>query len=419
MLNSTLKIKNLCWNAAGFGPDTIDDDLAPRLAGRFSSAHRDGDRIVLTRDALGLNKLFFAYDATRGVVAANYVTELLDAGFPLPRIYAVPAGVVVTVDLHQRSCTTVRYAALPPSSGSDRAVADILDDVAAVLSAGFEQLARAHPDTPVAVCLSGGADSAVIALLARRWFPHAVAYTYLFTGDGTTLSDDAQAARTVASAVGIGLRLVPADQDTIMRSLEHAIVYGQDWRDFNVHAAIVNDILATAIAADHPTGPPPLVLTGDLMNELLGDYTPVHYAGTVHYPLPDIPPSKLRISLTRGLQAGDREVGVFAAHGLDVAQPYGWAYKQLLQLPNPVTKPGIIRVLAGGDLADEIVQRPKVRAQIGDHDTRQGILPLLLHTGHDAARLADAFCRIHRISDIRHLHQFLRGGVYRPPPDRM
>lgn len=419
MLETTFKITNLCWSAAGFGPEAIDENLAPQLVGRFASAHRAKDRVILARDALGLNKLFFAYNPTTGVIATNYLSDLLRAGVPFTSVYAVPAGAVVTIDPHQRTCTTRRYAALPPASGSRRDRRDILNDVTAALSAGFEQLADASPDAPVAVCLSGGADSAVIALHARRWFPHAVAYTYAFTGADDRLSDDAEAARAVASALGIPWRLVPADEVMILRSLERALTYGQDWRDFNVHAAIVNDILATAIAADHHPGPPALVITGDLMNELLGDYTPVRYHGTDHYPLPHLPAPKLRIALTRGLQAGDREVGVFAAHGLDVTQPYGWAYEQLLQLSDPITKPEIMHGLAAGDLPNEILRRPKVRAQIGDHDPHQGILPLLLRAGRDAAWLSETFCRHHHIGDPRHLHQFMRGGLYRPPPDHL
>ena len=67
----------------------------------------------------------------------------------------------------------------------------------------------------------------------------------------------------------------------MLLALDDALCYGQDWRDFNVHCAIVNEI----VARGHPattrprTGARPFVLTGDLANELLADYTPVPYDG--------------------------------------------------------------------------------------------------------------------------------------------
>jgi hypothetical protein len=185
-----------------------------------------------------------------------------------------------------------------------------------------------------------------------------------------------------------------------------------------VHAAIVKDILAAAIPADHRASrqPPPIVLTGDLMNELLGDYSPVRYAGSTYYRLPQLSPYKLRIALTRGIQTGDREVGVFKARGLDVAQPYGWTFERLLELPDPVIKSKIIKRLAGQHLPSEMLSRPKVRAQIGDREARRGILPQLVQQGYDNHWLEAAFCRAFRIPHPRELRQFVRAGIYRPFP---
>jgi aspartate aminotransferase len=64
------------------------------MAGRFAVARRVGDTVVLARDALGLNKLLFAIHEHRGVVAGNYLADLLVHGVPFEAIYAVPAGSV-------------------------------------------------------------------------------------------------------------------------------------------------------------------------------------------------------------------------------------------------------------------------------------------------------------------------------------
>lgn len=414
MLEAHLPIANVCWSSDTIAPTHIDLELARQLTGRFATASCDGRTVVLIRDPLGLNKLFFSYYPARGVVAACYLMDMVRAGVPFRDIYSVPAGSVVTIDLHHRTVTTSRYHALPTSSGSTRPPEDLLAEIANELAAGFQRLAAMYPDAPVAVCLSGGADSALIALYARRQFPKVVAYTYCYESDQP--SEDAAAAREVAQHLGLDLRLVLADSDMICQSLQRALTYGQDWRDFNVHAAIVNDILAAAISADASHDLLPIVLTGDLMNELLGDYAPVDFGGSTYYRLPQVGPGKLRIALTKGIQAGDREVGVFKARGLDVAQPYGWAFGKLLQLPDPVTKSKVIMSLAGPDLPDVLLGRPKVRAQIGDHEARSGILPQLVAAGYDDRWLETAFCQAFGLPDSRELRQFVRAGLYRPFP---
>lgn len=280
MLESHLTIANLPWAPASgeqAATSEITADTAALLAGRFATAYREGDRVVLARDRLGLNKLFVAHHPVRGVVAANYLRDLIRTGIAFRDIHAVPAGAVVTVDPRRRTASTHHYYILPATSGgTGRPQREILAEIDATLRRGMERLAADHTGAPVAICLSGGADSALIALHAKRCFPRATAYTYTYTSDGAGLSQDAAAAQHVAQHLGLDHRLVPADTEAILAALQPALLHGQDWRDFNVHAAVVNTLLAAAIAAEHQTvrGPAPLVLTGDLMNEVLGDYSP-------------------------------------------------------------------------------------------------------------------------------------------------
>ena len=102
--------------------------------------------------------------------------------------------------------------------------------------------------------------------------------------------------------------------------IDPVLMYGQDWRDFNVHCGIVNLAIARAIRAEHHDGARPLLLTGDGMNELMADYSPVIHNELEYYSLPRLPPGRLRRFLVQGLDAGDREVGIFAqAEELDPA----------------------------------------------------------------------------------------------------
>jgi asparagine synthetase B (glutamine-hydrolysing) len=415
VLEAHLRVPNLCW-------PSVDPDMAANpetlagVAGRFALARHDDERVHLARDKLGLNKLFFAVDR-QGVVAANYLADLVDAGVPFEAICSVPAGVAVEIDLVRNAVTTRRYHPLPRAAGQSSEPASVLDTIADGLTRCFELLASAFPSSKVAVCLSGGADSALVAAHARDAFPHAVAYTYAHHDGRSWPSEDLVFAERVARHLGMAFRPVIVDAGAILGAVRRAIRFGQDWRDFNVHSAVVNEILAAAIAADaaqlgdhrHT-----IVLTGDLMNEALADYAPVHYRGTTYYRLPDVPADRLRVSLVRGIQTGDREVGVFASHGLDVAQPYASVLEQLLSLPGSVTKPDIMRALAAGRLPADVRDRPKVRAQIGDPVARQGVLPVLVDSGRDARWLEAAFCEEFRISDRSALRGLVRAGVYRP-----
>jgi asparagine synthetase B (glutamine-hydrolysing) len=419
MLETYLPIPNAVWATNAFSlinahhlPGT--DDLT-QTTGRFAAVRRSGDTIVMTRDTFGLNKLYFALDRRR-LLAANYLADLVSAGACLDAIYAVPAGTATTVDLRRRTIHLRRYHHLPPAAGAEAVPHEQLAIARDQLTDSIRQVAAAYPSATVAVCLSGGLDSALIAALTRQHFADLTAYTYTFDDGTGQLSPDAIAAERLARRLGIRIRLVRADESKILNALPRALRFGQDWRDFNLHCAIVNELLAEAIASDIPPNDQPvLVVTGDLMNEFLGDYTPIRYRDHEYYSLPDIGPDLLRISLVRGLQCGDREVGVFAARGLTVLQPYANLGDHLLRVPSRMAKRDVINVLAGGLLPPQSYGRAKARAQIGGPTPRSGILPLLVDSGRHGKRLEHEFCDAIGLAHRSPLRGRIRAGTYRFP----
>jgi Asparagine synthase len=421
MLHSLISVPNLCWHGRDFFPcgfpvaENVRWNDHNELTGRFAVAQRIGDKVVLSRDSLGLNKLFFAIHKDDGVVVSNYLTDLIDNGVPFEAIHAVPAASVTEIAPRHRVLRSQRFRAL-----NRRVSAQPCAFAAArcELEAYFERLSRQFPAAEAAVCLSGGLDSALVAAIAREHFPAITAYTYSFT-DGGGQSDDVSLARQTAIHLRIPWRLARAGPDEVLSALRDAVVFGQDWRDFNAHCAIVNVLLADAIAQDAqkiPGATAGLVLTGDLMNELLGDYAPVRYAGKEYYPLPPIRDRALRRALVRGIQAGDREVGVFQSRGLTVAQPYAAIVDSVLSLPDTTTKPAVIKALAGDRLPEAFYGRRKARAQIGDSEVRRGILPLLADSGRDAEWLERFACKLFGAPDQRSLRNFIRAGAYRSCP---
>ena len=420
MFDQLLTVGNFYWGT--------DDRFCPPLPnahvrGRFASASAGRDGVItFIRDPLGLNKLFVSVEETGDVVAASYLIDLVRRGQSFETISSVPPGQVVRFDPNQGQATREYYAAPPPESADPNTpLRELARDIRYALETAFLRLAAAFSDRRVCVCLSGGLDSGIIAALAREYFPKVIAYTYTFADAGAPPSEDAVNADALATALGIPLRVVTASPGDVLDVLDDAICYGQDWRDFNVHCAIVNEILARAMRRDldgECREVPCILLTGDLANELLADYTPISYAGREFYALPDLEPGRLRQTLVRGLDAGDREVGVFARYGLAVIQPYALVADEYLRVPGPLLgrdgfKQALSREIAGDLLPEFVFHRRKVRAQIGNATTSTGILPLLVDRGIDGAWLRRAFCRIFSVHDDAFLDGFIRAGRYR------
>lgn len=380
--------------------------LGVGLQGHF--AGRAGDEWV--RDPLGVQKLFFAMDEGR-VVVRRHAIDLVREGFPLEQVWSVPSGRAMRLEpgsLEMRS-----YAPMPEPTETGDWRAQV-EPIGGALSATFERLAVALEGRRVFVTLSGGLDSSGIAVLAREHLSQVTAVTFHVTEDGE--SDDLRSARTVAEALGLDLEVVSVEREALIAGIDDAIVDGQDYRDFNLHCALVNQALADAIAAQCEDG---VVLTGDGMNELLCDYAPVEYAGQIYYPLPGLPLGELRRVLVRGLDSGDREVGVFARRGLDTVQPYLLCAREYLALPVDFLalaggKAQLARAIFGERIPESVYARPKVRAQVASAGSPKGTLATLADRGLTGDRLAERAAELYRCSAAT-LRGWIRGGLYRFP----
>jgi asparagine synthetase B (glutamine-hydrolysing) len=228
-------------------------------------------------------------------------------------------------------------------------------------------------------------------------------------------------ARRLARDLDMPLLEVTVTEDELFEHLDAVLVEGVDWRDFNVHAALVNAALAAgiddAVPARDPAAPV-LVLTGDLANEFLVDYHPERYKGVSYYELPRLPAVALRSSLVRGLDTCHREIGVFATWGLSVVQPYAAAVDAYLALDGPFLgreerKQQLCREVFGDLLPEYVYARPKVRAQAGNPELGGGVLAACVDRGYDAAWLRRRFARLHDVADPSTLDRFIRAGRYR------
>ncbi|HUR27025.1 MAG TPA: asparagine synthase-related protein [Planctomycetota bacterium] len=396
--------------------------LVARHVGHFAlhESTRGGEH-WLARDLLGVHKLFFAVAEDGRVDSSNYFFELRALGHAPADIFSVPSGHFVRIDPRTRRYQLERWGALHvgPRGNPGRALrlSEIGARIRGALENTFELLARRFTGRPVYVTLSGGLDSTTIAALAREHFPDVRAVTFALRTPRISRGGDLFFARRVAAELRLPLFEVQVDPEQVLELLDDVLVYGQDWRDFNVHCGLVNAALGRAVAALHRDGPRPLTLTGDTMNELLADYAPVHLGGREYYALPQVDPDATRRFLVQGLDSGDREVGIFARFGLDTVQPYALCADEYAALPHELVccdggKARTVRAVMGRRVPESVYRRPKVRAQVAVDGEPGGVLALLVERGIDQHLLKSRFAELLGLAP-GFARNLLRGGFYR------
>jgi asparagine synthetase B (glutamine-hydrolysing) len=253
-------------------------------------------------------------------------------------------------------------------------------------------------------------------VLVHEHFADAVAVSFALARPGPA-SDDRVTAARLARELGMPLLETTVSAEALLAPLDTVLVEGIDWRDFNVHAALVNAALAAGIA-QAASDSRVIVFTGDLANELLVDYQPERYRGVTYYELPRLEPMALRASLVRGLDTCHREIGIFAAWGLPLAQPYAVAVDAYLSLPGDFLrvadrKERLCRAIFGELLPAYVYSRPKARAQVGSAAVDGSVLALCVDRGIDADSLRSRFAELHEVTDPTDLDRFIRAGRYR------
>jgi asparagine synthetase B (glutamine-hydrolysing) len=411
------------WNEPS-APLRLEDTV--RLWGQFALHRGDGaGGHVLARDRLGVNKLFFTVTPEGEVLSSSFLFDLLQRGHPVERVWSVPSGHAVAVSPARGGYRLHRHAALDfAAEAAEAAEPDaVVRRIRETLAATFERLAAVVRGRRVFVSLSGGLDSTVVALLAREHLcaGELTALTFALRGDSRAdAGGDLGFARVAARAAGVRLEVVRPSPDELVELLDTVLLYGQDWRDFNVHCGLVNAALGRWLReqlGDDRGLPPPVLLTGDTMNELMADYSPVVHRGVEHYGLPRLPVGRLRRFLVAGLDSGDREVGVLSAFGLDVLQPYALAAEAYAavpgaQLERPLAKQELVDRVMGSRVPPAILARPKVRAQVGGASAEGGVLAAIVDRGLDGGFLRRRFAALYGLEE-RQLARLIRGGLYR------
>ncbi len=367
------------------------------------------------RDPLGINKLFWVADEET-LVFASRPWRLIEAGYAFEEIRAVPRGAFLRLGQGETTEETLDLDSAG-SPGSEPGYEAWGRQIRATLDEYLDALAFRHGDRRAYVCLSGGLDSSTITVLAREHFSDLVAVSFDLLRPGGGESEDRRVARRLARELGLELLEVTVGADALLDALDTVLIEGIDWRDFNVHAGLVNAALADGIR-DASSDESPLVVTGDLANEFLADYEPETHAGATYYRLPRLELGALRASLVRGLDTTHREVGVFAAWGLPLVQPFAVAVDHYLSIPSRFLADGdrkerLCKAIVGSLLPEYVYGRSKTRAQLGGPGAEGGVLAVCVDRGLGSRELRRRFAQLSGVEDESALDRFIRAGRYR------
>jgi Asparagine synthase len=409
------------------------DDIVDRAAGggrlpsgQYAFAVARGDSVRLARDPIGCNKLFFGINGEGRLVVGNRALQVWRRGVTLAAMVSCPPGHVLEV--HKGDVRDVGGSDLSATvSDEPLSVEEFVTESRAILDRAFAWLASEFKDCRFVVCLSGGLDSSVIASFAANRLSNvaAASFTYLdhddlrrhalgAPADELAVSEDFRCA--TAGALEVPLLAVVRPREAVAGAVHSSVQLCQDWRDFNVHCATVNLFLAQDIRAAFP-GERVVVLTGDLMNEYVCDYREEQVGTGIYYKVPRIPMSKRRRYFVRGLDAGDREIGVFSAYGLIACQPFALLAEQYMRIPPAMLEqPDLKWMLNGPLLAPQIVahvNRAKTRAQVGGKDF--GTLGIYHQLGIGEAHLRQTWQADFPTEGAQTCDEFIQFGRYKAP----
>jgi asparagine synthetase B (glutamine-hydrolysing) len=365
------------------------------IYGQFACVKNNNDYTYeAVRDPLGIGKLFYCRDNSCNIHFSRHFADL----FPYKsKIYSLPAGYKVKIDaegLSKIRSLSPKITANPGLSAhvfetesESSAVLDFRTDFDSRLNLVFNGLCeKENEGWKVFIALSGGLDSTIIAQKAASFLKNPVACT-LDLGK----SEDSEKSIKIAGHIGIEHKTFKTSREDILDALEEAPSLCQDYRDFNVHCAALNILLArhisSLIQADPSIDPEKtIILTGDLMNEFTCDYAGEVIDGREYYKLPRVGKKQLQQFLISGLDTSDREVSPFAAYGLTCIQPFAILWDLYASLDESVLlhedPKKLLNLFQVDGVIESFIPKVKLRAQVGSREN-MGILGLCHSLGMD------------------------------------
>ena len=264
-----------------------------RFRGMFAFAVFDEGtgHLVLARDHLGIKPLF-VMRRNGGVAFASELKAIVRAfGTELETDPSALVASMLYYWVPEQHCAIRGVEKLPPGTWAECRPDGVmtvhpywrLSEVASEAAAGptadlgavVEESVAAHlvADVPVSTFLSGGLDSSIVTVLAKRTNPAIDAYTITFRAEDQRLEampDDAKYARIVARQFGVDLHEIEIAPDVVELLPQMASVLDEPIGD----PAAINTLLICKAAREAGVK---VLLSGMGADELFGGYRK-HYA---------------------------------------------------------------------------------------------------------------------------------------------
>jgi asparagine synthase (glutamine-hydrolysing) len=259
--------------------DAWGERCVERLRGMFAFAIYDQARrmLFLARDRAGEKPLYWAQHRNGLFFASELKSLMADSEFPrrlspeglayylsfgyvpgdkciLEGVHKLMAAHCLSWPLAGGAPTIRRYWDIPPSRPDETSTAEKLT------AAVSEQLVA---DVPLAVLLSGGVDSSLIAAIAARASRHRVR-TFTVTLPNDPRLDESRYARSVAEYLGTEHIELPLDQSSADLIQKLAVQYDEPIAD----SSMIPTYLLAKTVSQHCK----VVLGGDGGDELFGGY---------------------------------------------------------------------------------------------------------------------------------------------------
>lgn len=266
----------------------------PNVNGMFAFSFFDGSReeLFLCRDRAGQKPLFYMILPDGSLVYASEIPALLASGLVPERDLDVQAfdhywtmGYTAGERTFYRSIRRLRPGAMACWRQGKTEIKtywqltfDPLDDAGKDLKRHVDEFIplledavrlRLLSDVPVGICLSGGIDSSLMAVMISRLRADVPAYTIAFEGSP---ADEAQQAGAIARHLGIEHRVLNVSGDLAREFPAIASWYGEPFGD----ASSIPMYFLSRMIRESAT----VALTGDGGDELFGGYH--HYREGLH-----------------------------------------------------------------------------------------------------------------------------------------
>jgi asparagine synthase (glutamine-hydrolysing) len=382
---------------AKFGPRCVE-----LLDGMFAVAIAGDDGLFLARDPIGIKPLYTAHRG-EGVFFASEIKALMPVADDLREF---PAGQWY----HSRLGFTQYYrvgqdlSALEGNILRELAQFEHEDQVLPVIERTLHEAVRRRlmSDVPLGVSLSGGLDSSIVALLARRDLDRLETF-----GVGVAGSEDLAAAREVAQFLDTQHHERVYDQQAMLRVLPEVLYYLESFDPALVRSAIPNYFLAQ-LSAEHVK----VFLTGEGADELYAGYDYL-----ARFEQPDALHAELVHIVSAlhntNLQRADRMAMV---HGLEARVPFLDVRSIALALGLPALwklrgegRPAkaLLRRAFAAHLPTPIVNRPKQKFSQG-----AGSSDLIAQVAEETIRDAEFAAERARLAQTWNYHLVNKEALY-------